>query len=232
MATPTYLKPKFSNLEDCVRMTEQVSMNFGGSCSEEEFSKLIDISINSSYFGLRLNSIRAYGLLDYKEGHVHLTSLGEKITTPTDAEERSAALLTAIVNFLPFKSLSDRYKGRPIPEKQFIENTFISGGKKKDEASAWAEIFLKSAKYAGLFKAGQVFFESLTDRLSPAPPTPKQSTPDNSFGDDENKQGWLMYPVPTPSGMAKIVVPEELSRAAWEKLKKLLDAIEPAKNDA
>lgn len=233
MATPTWLKPKFSNLEDCVRITEQISMNFAGSCSEEEFSKLIDISLNSSYFSLRLNSIRAYGLLDYKEGHIRLTNLGEKIATPTDTDERSSALLTAMVNFLPFKSITERYKGKPLPEKQFIENLFMSGGgKAKDDAAKWADAFLKSAKYAGVFKPGRVFEENPVDRPTSSAPQLKQPMPSNSTGTDEDRQGWLMYPVPTPTGMAKIIVPEELSRAAWEKLKKLLDAIEPAKNEA
>lgn len=231
MATPTWLKPKFSELEPCVRTTEQIYMNYGGTCSEENFSMVTGISLNSSYFNLKLNSIRAYGLLDYKDGQIMITNLGEKVTAPTDAEEKSSALLAAMLHFSPFKMLTERYKGKPLPEKQFIENSFIAGGKKK-EASEWADVFLKSAKYAGVFKAGQVFTEILNDRLmTPAVP-PKQPTTDNSPGADEDKQGWLMYPVPTPTGMAKIIVPEELSRSAWEKLRKLLDAIEPSKNEA
>ncbi len=232
MATPTWLKPKFSDLEDCIRIAEKVSMNFGGSCSEEEFAKLTDISLSSSYFNLQLNSMRAYGLLDYKDGKITLTSVGEKITTPTDAEERSVALLAAISHFSPFKALVDRYKGKAtIPEKQFIENSLVAGGKKED-ASKWADVFLRSSKYAGVFKSGQVFSEIFNEKIVPQSPAPqKQPIAENFHGGDEARQGWLTYPVPTPSGMAKIIVPEKLSRQAWEKLKKLLDAIEPEKTN-
>src|SRR5688572_4981262 len=121
MATPTWLKPKFSTLEDCVNLTEKVSMNFGGECSEEEFSRIIHISLSSSYFSLRLNSIRAYGFLDYKNRRIKLTPLGEKAATPIDADDRSTALLTALMNFPIFKNLTERYRGKNEPERQFVE---------------------------------------------------------------------------------------------------------------
>ena len=228
MATPTWLKPKFSNLEDCVNVTEQISTNFGGECSDEEFSKMTGISSNSSYLNLKLNSIRAYGFVDYRNGRIKLTPLGEKVATPTDADDRSTALLTALVNLPVFKNLSERYRGKTEPDnRKFVENALATEGKiKKEDASEWAACFIESARFAGLFRAKgfldgpKIVSQTVTiptDRV-----IPEQMN-------EEMKAGWLTYPVPVQGGMARIVVPEDLSRAAWEKLRKLLDAIEPSK---
>lgn len=235
MATPTWLKPKFSGLEDCVAIAAKVSVNAGGDASEEEFSKIIDISLTSSYFNLALNSVRAYGLLDYANGRIRLTSLGEKVTTPADANELSTALLTAIRNFTPFKSLAERYQGKGEPEKQFILNLLQSEKKvKQTEIPQWADCFLRSARFAGLFNKTASLIDGVKMAqtvIVPGISEDKSKTNSGVLNLDENKPGWLTYPVPVPSGMAKIVVPEDLSRSAWEKLKKLLDAIEPAKED-
>ena len=234
MATPTWFKAKFSYLKDCVEVTEQVSMNFGGNCSEDEFSKVIDISLTSSYFNLKLNSIRAYGFLDYKEGEIKLTQLGEQLATPIDDGDRSTALLTAMINFSIFKNLTERYRGKNEPDKKYVENAVATEGKIKnrEEASDWALCFLESARFAGLFRSG-AFLDS--ERMEKAPqsmlvPSERKVSDQGSTGTaEEVRVGWLTYPVPVPGGMARIIVPEELSRPAWEKLRKLLEAIEPAK---
>lgn len=229
MATPTWLKPKFSDLEDCVAIAAKVSVNAGGDASEEEFSKIIDISITSSYFNLRLNSMRAYGLLEYANRRIRLTGLGEQITTPADANELSTALLTAIRNFAPFKSLAERYQGKGEPEKQFVLNLLQSEKKVKlAEVPQWADCFLRSARFAGLFKAG---LDGVKTAQTVIIPVDKTRATTGAIDLAEEQPGWLTYPVPVPGGMARIVVPEELSRPAWEKLKKLLDAIEPMKED-
>lgn len=234
MATPTWLKPKFSYLDACVADTEKVAQNYAGDASEDEFAGLIGISLTSSYFNLRLNSSRAYGLLEYAAKRVKVTSLGHKVVAPTEPHDREYALLTSIKNFPPFKSLSDRYLGKNEPEKQFVEN--ILKGEKRENASEWAECFLKSARYAGLFKARNPI-ESVLGSGTKVPQTViipgtaqlnmGEETSGSDLSPSEAQQGWLKYPVPVPGGIARIIVPSDLSRQAWEKLKKLLDAIEP-----
>ena len=232
MATPSWLNAKFSDLEACAAMAEQVATNAGGDASEEEFAKMIDTSLTSSYFNLKLNSVRAYGFLDYKAGRIKLTPLGEKVATPTDADDRIFALLAAMMNFSAFKTLTERYQGKNEPEKKFTENALASEGKiKREDASKWADCFLKSARYAGLFKHG-AHFRDAGIKIPKTVVHPTQRPILNSESaelGDEDKPGWLTYPVPVPGGMARIFVPSDLSRQAWEKLKKLLDAIEPAK---
>jgi hypothetical protein len=228
MATPTWLKPKFSDLETCVKVTENVATNSGGDASEEEFAHIVDVSPTSSYFNLRLNSIRAYGFLDYREGRVKLTSLGEKVATPTDAQERASALLAAMMNFSVFKKVTERHRGRSEPEKKFVENALANEGNiKKEEASKWADCFLMSGRFAGLFKPSSFLDSGI--KVAQTFTVPIEAR-DEVAQSAEVPPGWLTYPVPVPGGMARIIVPSNLSRPAWDKLRKLLEAIEPAKD--
>ena|SRR2546428_4265217 len=235
MATPRWLHPKFSDLKTCETITRNLVTNLAGEATTEEIAKILDSSSTSSYFKLKLNSVRAYGLVDFGGDRVKVTPLGRKITTPLDAGERANGLLSAMGTFPIFKTLTEKYYGKATgePEKQFIENQLLAEGKvQKDKASEWADCFLASARYAGLFSLHPASFldeGQMVAKTHLLPGSDKTKTDQALVESDEIKPGWLMYPVPVPGGMARIIVPSDLSRSAWEKLKKLLDAIEPEK---
>ncbi|MCI0428508.1 MAG: hypothetical protein L0Z46_10880 [Nitrospiraceae bacterium] len=222
MAPPiTYLKPEFSDLEACAVIAEKLHRNTGGECSLDAFSQIIGNKETSSWFGLKLNAMKAYGLVEESGGNLILTKLGENISAPIDEEERYGARITALKRFPIFAPIVDRYKGKGEPEIAFVQNALVTETKVKHiKADAWAQCFLKAAHFAGLFKTPS---PPLIPPGNPPPPPP----PPN----DDVPRGWLTYPVPVAGGLAKIIVPQNLPRAAWEKLKKLLDALEPEKQE-
>jgi hypothetical protein len=229
MATPTYLKPEFSYLETCVEYAKNLYNKAGGDASYEDFAKIIGNSQTSSWFLLKVNAMRAYRLIEVnaKAEQVKITQLGEKVAAPNDPDELSQALLAVLCNFPAFKSLAEKYAGKGEPEHQYVENALIKETTlKKEKAGAWASCFIRSAKYAGIFKSPRPIEAALngikTQNIS-------EDEGESGLALNEAQQGWLTYPVPVPGGMARIVVPSDLSRPAWEKLKKLLDAIEPTK---
>lgn len=239
MATPTYLKPEFSDLETCVGIVQNLHRNTGGDASFDEFSKIVGNSPTSSYFLLKSNAMRAYGLTEAKSERITITELGEMIAAPKGEDEFSKAVLEAISRFPVFIGLYDRYFGKAEPDPKYVENYLITEGKvKREKASAWAGCFLKSAKYAGLFKSKTLIEAVLSGPKVPQTfvlpgqaKTPGDETSDSDLSPSEAQQGWLKYPVPVPGGVARIIVPSDLSRPAWEKLKKLLEAIEPEKKE-
>lgn len=221
MAPPiTYLKPEFSDLEACVGIAESLHRNAGGECPLEAFSAIIGNKQTSSWFGLKLNAMKAYGFVEESGGKLMLTKLGESASAPINEEERYASRLTALKRFTLFAPIVDRYKGKGEPEIKFIENALITETKVTHvKANAWAQCFIKAGHYAALFKT----LPLSSDGTPPPPPTPPPR--------EDIPHGWLTYPVPVAGGLAKIIVPQNLSRSAWEKLKKLLDALEPEKQE-
>src|SRR5438309_2003833 len=205
MATPTWLKPKFSDLQECATIAGNVARNAGGDASEEEFATMIETSRTSSYFNLKLNSIRAYGLLEYTAGRVRVTTLGKRVITPLDASERESALISAMSHFPVFKALTDRYLGKNEPEKQYVEHALLTDQKAKPDASEWAECFLKSARYAGLFKFQGPQPSSFLDKGVKTTKTFLLPSGDAPVSEGDRETEWLTYPVKDGDKIARII---------------------------
>lgn len=217
MAPPiTYLKPAFSELAACAGLAAQLHRHPGGACSREAFAQLLGNTATSSWFGLKRNAMTAYGFIEVRGGTVLLTTLGEQIAAPLDAAAREGARRTALTRFPLFAPLVARYQGPEAPARARIQHALVTATTvPPSQAAAWAQCFLKAAHFAG------VFTTPAPPRSLPGPPTPP---PPN----EEVPRGWLTYPVPVAEGLAKIIVPPHLPHAAWEKLHKLLEVLEPA----
>ncbi|QOJ35790.1 MAG: hypothetical protein HRU82_12945 [Nitrospira sp.] len=235
MPAPTYLKPDFSDLETCLNYIQQLYQNYGGECSEADLGSILGNKPTSSWFTLKLNSLRAYGFLHLEKDRVRLTELGEMIIRPKDENERSESRILAMRHFPVFHALVNRYQGKSEPAQQYVENVLISEAKvKQDKAKAWASCFLKAARFVDLFDSHQAGRPATGAEPASLPPSSSRKPANVStesmeplLSNKEEAEGWLVYPVPVPSGVARIVVPRNLPRSAWEKMKKLLEAIEP-----
>lgn len=237
MATPTFLEPRFSGLEYCIGIAQRLHRNAGGDASLEEFGAIIGNSSKSSHFLLKVNAMRAYGLVTQEKGHIKLTHLGEMVAVPKDEIELAAARLATISQFPPFKSLVERYKGKGEPDRTFIENAFKAEKVAEEKVAAWTDCFIKSARFAGLFtpltpiEAALSGTKTQTVVLPGATRTSEDEQSDGGLSQKEEQDGWLMYAAPVKGGKARIIVPPDLPHPTWERLKKLLDAIEPEKDD-
>lgn len=230
----TFLKPKFSELQACVLIAQNFHRNGGGDASMEQFAKVVGNSAKSSYFTLKVNALKAYGLITTGGDRARLTALGESIVAPKDPSEVTNARINALSTFPLFKALVERYRGKGEPDPGFVANALLTEVKvKTDTAEAWADCFIKSARYVGLFNALSGRPERpLDEPMWPPKPPPSEPPPvEIHLSEEEAKEGWLVYPVRVAGGTARIVVPPSLSHGVWEKLKRLLEAIEPDKQE-
>lgn len=236
MPLSIYIDAKFSGLEDCIVYLANIVRNTGGQTSLQQFGVIVGNSPSSSYCKLKLNAMKAYGFVEVAREDITVTPLGEAVAAPKDPSEFEYGCITALGNFPVFSSLTNRYKGRGEPEAQYVENAIRTEGLVPPEkARAWSECFLSSARQANLFTARSVTLErskpqdsTIDDERRPAFAKDNNETVPDLTSQEKDK-GWLVYPVVVPDGRARIIVPANLSRPAWEKLKKLLDAIEPEK---
>lgn len=227
MGTPTYLKPEFSDFENCIGYAKELYQHTGGICSEDELGRIVGNKTTSSWFTLKLNAMRAYGLVEFEGDRIKITKLAESIIRPKDEKESTDSVLAALRAFPMFTSLVNRYDGKGEPASSFVANTLESEGKaKSDKAKDWALYFLKAARFSRLFQTRNAL-PSIEDKPAQPPPPNKRLGEDQLLTDDEVQEGWLVYPVPVAKGVARIIVPRNLPRPVWEKMKKLLDAIEP-----
>ena len=232
MASTVYLIPKFGDIEYYVSVVQLLYRNLGGEASFSELGKIFDNSTKSSHFLVKLNAMKAFGFIDSSKDGVKLTDLAERLVAPKTAEELKSARFHALANFPLFANIVDRYKGKGEPELVYVANTLKTEGKvKANVAEDWATVFIKAGRFVGLFTREDSPPENHSNGHDDPPPPPRRSTPGSFLTDSETNERWLVYPVPVESGTARIVVPQKLSRPAWERLKKLLDAIEPEKQE-
>jgi hypothetical protein len=77
--------------------------------------------------------------------------LGERITAPTTPDDRPAALLEAALRPSVFTALFEHYKGKKVPETQYMVNTAVREFS-LDQAAATAciEIFVANSEFVSL----------------------------------------------------------------------------------
>lgn len=104
-----------------------------------------------------------------------MDKLGQAITSPTSAEEKARSLVTAALTPPLFKSVYDYYKGKKVPEKEFLVNTIIRefDVKAGSTAETFAEIFLTNMRFVGLTRTtpgGEwLHNDPMAARVEPAP---------------------------------------------------------------
>lgn len=128
-----------------------------------QIAESVGQSGNSGAFRTRLSAATYFGFVEStRRGHVVLTELGQHAL---DSERRREALLSAWMNVPVFRTLYDRYAGRPLPSRLGIEDDLQSLGVTAAAAAQVRRVMISSADSAGLLPADR-------DRLvmpSPAP---------------------------------------------------------------
>src|ERR1043166_9715696 len=147
MGAPTYVKPEFSDLEKCIAYTRAFYQNAGGTGSEEELSEVIGNKPTSSWFTLKLNAMRGYGLIELDGNLIRTTELAVRIIRPRDESEEKNGLRDALRSFPLFGSLVEKHQGKGEPGEKFVKNVLEAEGAKPNQSTAWANCFLAAARY-------------------------------------------------------------------------------------
>lgn len=228
MGTPTYVKPEFSDFEKCVAYARAFYTNAGGAGTEDELSEIVGNRPTSSWFTLKLNAMRGYGLVEVNGNLIQTTELALRIIRPRDESEEANGLRDAVRSFPLFGSLVEKYQGKGEPGEKFVKNVLETEGAKPNQSTDWANCFLAAARYVRLFESEKPAQPQARDeKLNNPEATVNRPEKSSLLTDKELNEGWLIYPVPVSTGVARIIVPRNLPHNAWDKLKKLLDAIEP-----
>ncbi len=112
-------------LEDVISIAETIQqVNGGQPVRTELLADELGISVRSSVFFEKLKSSRGFELTvgSNSDDYVELTPLGESLTAPTSAEERSQALRAAARAPNVFRRFYDLYTGKRMPGDVYAVN--------------------------------------------------------------------------------------------------------------
>jgi hypothetical protein len=121
-------------------------------CDPASLATKLNMAPDGGGFRMRLLTAKTFGLIAYGRaagGMVELTDLGRQIADP---QTQRRARLDAFMAIPLYRTLFDRLKGQVLPPPPAIERLMESMGvapKQKDKAR---QVFMRSAKQAGLFE--------------------------------------------------------------------------------
>lgn len=164
--------PPSMALEEATTIITSFYENTGGEASVDAISSLTNNTSASSVFQRKLATLRNYGLI--QEGAqeqsrvVSLTELGLRIAAPHDPAQKVEAQKEAFLKIEVFKNAYERYKGRILPQDEFLINAFTSSVP-RELAAEWVEKFKSSAETAGLIEMRNGKLQVRESVLVPAP---------------------------------------------------------------
>lgn len=162
---PKGSKPPFLNLEESVKLIQEIYERAGGGVSFDGFSQISTNSPSSSSFTKKIGVLRSFGLITAENKSVILTVTADNIVAPRSPQERARALKSAFCNNDIFSKVYSQFKGRLLPQDEFLVNTF-KDLVPRDIASKWMTSFKESALYANLLlDRGDGKFQVIEDNL-------------------------------------------------------------------
>jgi hypothetical protein len=148
--------PKFS-LRDSIRVAQVIEdTNAGQPLPPVETALALDLSPRNAKFERLTSASIKYGLTtgSSRSDELAVTELGQRIVAPTGAEDRARALLKAALSPETFSRMYDFYKGKKLPEAQFLLNTIVREFDiPREHAQTCAETFIANMEFVGLVKS-------------------------------------------------------------------------------
>lgn len=141
--------PPSLSLDEAITIISRFYEQAGGEASIDALSMITNNTVNSSVFVKKNASLKNYGLIFEENKQIRLTDLGYSITAPRQISERQVALKDAFLKIDNFAKIYEKYRGRILPQDEFLINTFRSFVP-KDLAPEWLDKFKRSASIAGL----------------------------------------------------------------------------------
>jgi hypothetical protein len=152
---PSSEVPKHA-LENILAVPQVIEDNNGGNpLPPIDVALGLGMSPGSSSFRDILSSSIKYGLTSgsFNQPKVALEALGKSVVAPTSTDERRISLFAAAMRPEPFRRVYDYYKGKKLPEGQFLGNTLVREfGVSKENVEKFVEVFTANVIYLGLIK--------------------------------------------------------------------------------
>lgn len=141
--------PPMLPLSDAVQITRDIYERAAGEASYDMLSTIMNNSPGSSSFVKKLAAIKNYGIVVEENKIVKVSALGRGIVAPKDEFEHAMSKKEAFLNIETFEKIYNRYKGKLLPQDEFLLNIF-SEYVPKDLAPTWLDKFKRSAFEADL----------------------------------------------------------------------------------
>jgi hypothetical protein len=143
--------PPALKLSEAAELARKIYDNAGGLASSDMLSQLVGNTITSSAFVRKLSALRSYGIVEDVGGNTGLTEIGNRIAAPRDVEDDLAAMKESLQRIETLNKIFERFKGRILPEEQFLKNIFIQELKiPREIADHWISWFIDAGKVSHL----------------------------------------------------------------------------------
>jgi hypothetical protein len=145
-------------LEDAIRVPKAIEEKHAGRPMPASIlAKAVGFNRSNDWrFRRLLKSANSYGLVSGSgaTATVSLAKIGQDIVAPSSPSQRQAALLEAFRQVEDFKKVEEFYRGKRIPEDEFIQNTLVREfGIPRDRVATFQEVFLKNIDFLKAFQA-------------------------------------------------------------------------------
>lgn len=139
------------NFEILVALVKEVGLRSGEHGTLDDLSIISGNSASSSTFVKKLRDLKNFGLINIDNKNYTLTGLGKRIAHPTSVENEKQALFESFVLIDNIKKIWEFYKGKRLPQKEFLANAIVSIIHVPIELKLeWADYFINGAKVVGL----------------------------------------------------------------------------------
>ena len=145
--------PPWMDLKEAIGLVKTIHKRGAGSVGLDDLASLMNHTVKSSAFTMKMAAMRAYGLV-HTDGQIsRLSSLGSVIAAPSSSEEYREAVFKAF-NAIPlYSSLHQKYRGGYLPEDSFLANTLQREFRVSSEnREKWVESFKQSGRAAGILR--------------------------------------------------------------------------------
>ena len=123
-------------------------------CTFQQLADTVGVALDSNAFRIRANTTcRQYGLILLNKDQITLTELGRAIIDPT--KERQARL-DAFFKVSLYKDLYQRFREQTLPPPKEVERIMEELGVAPLQKARARQIFMRSAKQAGLFEHSEI----------------------------------------------------------------------------
>jgi hypothetical protein len=169
----------YTDLSDAEKIATGVRDLGATACEWDQLAAFLKMAPKGGGFRLQMLGAKGFGLLTYERGDVKLTDIGIRVVDPRHVR---GARFDAFMSVPLYKQAFERLNGTAMPPPAAIERMFESLGvapKQKDKAR---QVFMRSAKQAGLF-------EISADRMTKPTNLSTGAQEDKGSHQDQNNRG-------------------------------------------
>jgi len=211
--------PKLS-LEQALAVPNALMLNGGQPMTVIDLATALNKSPGSSGVRMLGKAAGDYGLTSgsYKS-QFKMEPTGRAIVEPISTDEKSTSLVKAALAPAAFQKVYDFYKGKKVPEKQFLSNTVVRQFEvDAKQVDSFTTIFLANLRFVGLVKTTPggdwiTATPAAPDEIRPPMADADASDAIDDVEDDSNDDAILYKPpvsTPVPAEPAKKKRPNKL----------------------